>query len=68
MLNGETLATGARKTCGECGEEPKLQVCSSAAGYYVGTQCDCGPYSRESKYFWIIGDACEALHSGDYGR
>lgn len=51
MFPGETIATGASPTCSDCGVTPKLQVCSSPAGYYIGTYCDCGPYSRETAYY-----------------
>jgi hypothetical protein len=27
------------------------RVLMSGAGYYIGTECDCGPYSRESGYY-----------------
>lgn len=37
--------------CDDCGVELKLQVLRSAAGYYIGTWCNCGPYSRASDYF-----------------
>lgn len=37
--------------CEDCGVELKLQVLRSAAGYYIGTWCNCGPYSRASDYF-----------------
>lgn len=52
--------------CMDCGTTLTLQVCSSAAGYYLGFQCDCcGPYSRETGYMtaekaaWILEDAVE---------
>lgn len=51
MLAGETLLSGAPKTCSECGVMPELKVHMSNAGYYIGTRCDCGPYSRESGYY-----------------
>jgi hypothetical protein len=51
MLPGETIASGGASTCPDCGVIPKLQVCSSPAGYYIGTYCNCGPYSRESEYY-----------------
>ena len=37
--------------CSTCGEEMPLKVCQSAAGWYVGRWCSCGPHSRESGYF-----------------
>ena len=47
---------------------PKLGVYSTPAGYYVGTYCDCGPYSRESDYFPTREVAQKALDSGAYSR
>ena len=37
--------------CKDCEIRLELQVLHSMAGYYVGTICECGPYSRESEYF-----------------
>ena len=53
MIPGETILTGAKATCGSCRITPTLDVQSSAGGtrHYVGTRCECGPYSRESEYF-----------------
>lgn len=67
-LPGETLATGASSKCPDCGVEVKPKVCHSAAGYYVGTECHCGPYSRESGYYRTHGEAQQALDNGDYDR
>ena len=67
MIPGETIANGATDTC--CGMKLELQVLSSGAGYYIGTQCPyCGPYSRESGYYKTSVDAQSALDSGSYGR
>ncbi len=68
MIAGETIATGAADTCEDCGVKPELQVCHSMAGYYVGTYCDCGPYSRESDYYKTREQAQAALESGEFGR
>ena len=51
MLNGETIASGAPNACPDCKTKLKNKVMRSAAGFYIGTQCKCGPYSRESHYF-----------------
>ena len=64
MIPGETILSGGACTCPDCGVRPVLQVCRSAAGYYLGTWCDCGPYSRESDYFNTREEAEEALNSG----
>ncbi len=60
VLNGETISRGAPSTCEDCGTILVLQVLHTNA-YYVGTQCDCGPYSRETGYFNTRGDAVLAL-------
>jgi hypothetical protein len=67
-LPGETIATGAPPRCPDCGRMPKLDVYMSAAGYYVGTYCDCGPYSRESGYYPTRDAAQADLESGAYDR
>jgi hypothetical protein len=53
MFPGETISTGASRRCNDCGSYPKLDVYASpgGAGFYIGTYCSCGPYSRESEYF-----------------
>lgn len=63
MLPGEI---GHNNTiCPDCSTELKLQVLRSFAGFYLGTQCYCGPYSRESGYFKTREDAEKALLSPD---
>lgn len=32
-------------------EDLTIDVHRSAAGYYIGSWCGCGPYSRESDYY-----------------
>ena len=51
MLPGETIGSGASPECGDCNQVVVLDVYHSGGGYYVGTYCDCGPYSRESDYY-----------------
>lgn len=67
-LTGETLASGAPRICETCGAVPKLGVYRSAAGPYIGTFCDCGPYSRESEYYATQEAAQHAFDSGEFGR
>lgn len=67
-LPGETIAQGAPPRCDVCQKMPRLAVQHSMAGFYVGTWCDCGPYSRESDYYPTREDAQTALDTGTYGR
>ena len=64
MMPGETIRSGAPDTCSDCGVTVRLQVCQSGAGYYIGTMCDCGPYSRESGYYPTCKAARNALENG----
>lgn len=68
VMPGETIATGGPSTCPDCGTKVELQVCRSAAGYYVGTMCECGPYSRESGYYPSYDAANDALKSRTFSR
>ena len=43
--------------CPKCGVGLDLGVYKSANGYYVGTACDCGPFSRDTPCFVRRGDA-----------
>jgi hypothetical protein len=51
VIPGETILSGAPSVCPDCLATLVMRVCRSAAGYYLGTWCCCGPYSRESGYF-----------------
>jgi hypothetical protein len=68
MLPGETIANGAPSTCTECITELQNQVLRSAAGFYIGTWCECGPYSRESGYYRTEREAQRALDDGTFVR
>jgi len=68
MLIGETIASGAGDTCPDCHVKLELQVLRSAAGYYIGTFCECGPYSRESGYYKTEFAVNEALKAGGFER
>jgi hypothetical protein len=68
MMSGESIFGDAPTVCPECGVDVVLQVCRSAAGWYVGTVCVCGPYSRESGYYADRGGAERALFDGVYER
>ncbi len=43
MLSVETIASGAAPVCPDCGVRLNPEVLQSAAGFYIGTRCDCGP-------------------------
>ena len=47
---------------------PKLDVYRGGAGFYIGTYCQCGPYSCESGYHRTRELAQAAFDSGAYGR
>jgi len=51
MLKGETILTGADKACEICGEPYSFEVMHSSAGFYIGSQCCVGPWTRESRYW-----------------
>jgi len=53
MFPGETILSGA------LAQGTKLAVHKSAAGYYIGTMTEEGPYSRESCYFATADEARE---------
>lgn len=57
MLPGETILSGANRHCPDCGVSLVFEVLLTCA-YYVGTQCNCGPYSRETDYF-VTREAAE---------
>jgi hypothetical protein len=61
MLPGETILSGATPLCPDCQSGLTLQVLMSGAGYYVGTQCCGGPYTRETGYFHSRKEANGAL-------
>ncbi|EFB4050133.1 hypothetical protein [Escherichia coli] len=51
----------------QAGYTLSLQVFSSVRGYYIGTQCDEGPVSRESvEYYRGHEQAAQALENGTW--
>ncbi|MBE3137614.1 MAG: hypothetical protein IMZ43_09545 [Thermoplasmata archaeon] len=68
VMLGETILLGASPICPDCKKRAKRDIYHTPAGYYVGTYCDCGPYSRESTYYPSEGLARAALQNGDFGR
>lgn len=67
MLDGETIGSGAPKVCPDCGVKLVPKVMRTCA-FYIGTECNCGPYSRESEYFKTEAEAEKVLDSMIYGR
>ena len=69
-LPGETLYSGAPRTCPDCGSELVSRVCRAGACFYIGSCCRCGPYSRESGYFASCAEAEAILkaHPSEYAR
>lgn len=67
MLPGETIGSGAPNVCPDCNVRLVPKVMQTCA-YYIGTACNCGPYSRESEYFKTEAEAKQVLESGIYGR
>jgi len=74
-MDGETIILGADRSCKRCGMvfaeigiklNINFQVMFSAAGYFIGTQCSCGPNSRESSYFKSRELAMTALDTGNW--
>lgn len=68
VMPRETILLGADKTCPDCKVTLKMNIYWSPAGYYIGTFCNCGPYSRESSYYSTEGLAKGTLQNGDFGR
>jgi hypothetical protein len=70
MLKGETILSGGPTVCSECKVRPQLRVCHSNAGYYIGTMCNCGPYSRESDYYptYVAADVAFKKGPSHYAR
>lgn len=65
-LPRETISTGAEPRCSDCGLMPALGVYRSAAGFYIGSYCHCGPYTRASRYFATRTQAEQAFQQGGY--
>lgn len=66
-MPGETLFLGADPICPDCRCKPELAVYASGAGYYIGTWCHCGPYTRESLLYWNDRLSAElALETGNW--
>lgn len=64
---GETIGTGGDKTCSDCGITPEIKVHVSGGGFYIGTWCNCGPYTRESVEYYASRElAQEAFDKGSW--
>jgi len=67
MIAGETILSGAPLRCPDCQQEPRLGVYESAAGWYIGTCCGCGPYTRESRFYYPTQAAAQRdLERGEW--
>ena len=66
VMQGETLATGAPDFCKSCQKFVSLSVMQSGAGWYIGSFCDCGPYSRESGYYATKREADSDFEDGSW--
>lgn len=63
MFPGECVG-GDGSECSECNTKLELQVCQSAAGYYLGYWCSTdGPCGRETDYFDERQAAADALET-----
>jgi hypothetical protein len=66
-LNGEIMSDpDGHVKCHDCGCLMTFNILESAAGFYLGYSCDCGPYSRESEYYEDRKDLAENLHHGTW--
>ena len=74
MVNSATHAlssgtnTSVDRPCPTCGGIPQVAVYRSGKGFYVGSWCRCGPYSRQSGYYSNRESAEVALPPGANGR
>jgi len=57
MRFAETIMAGAYPICGTCEMLADWHVRLTPAGYSVGTSCNCGPYTRETRYFDTVLEA-----------
>lgn len=57
----ETIILGADPVCDGCDTVLEPVVILTSGGYSVRTECECGPYSRETEYFKTRAEAEKAL-------
>jgi hypothetical protein len=50
--------------CTKCDTDLVPRIMSAMSGFYVGTSCKCGPYSRESDYYAFRSEAQAVLDDG----
>jgi len=63
------VSSAPPRRCNDCNTHLTLQVLQSAAGYYIGTACKCGPYSRESSCYYPTRQLAQAdLDDRSYPR
>ena len=61
MIPGETILSGAAPVCPSCNTKAEWGVYRSAAGWYIGTYCACGPYTRESLSYFRTKEEAEQV-------
>lgn len=61
-LPGETICSGAPVVCPKCKTKATFMLRKTPAGYYVGSLCACGPYTRETFYFDTSVMALAIMH------
>jgi len=68
--DGRPASSGAAPICPDCHTDVRNthDVKVSGAGFYIGTTCNGGPYSRESEYYLTRRMAQLALDCGTFGR
>ena len=65
----ETIARGASPYCEDCHNFVTWGTYKSQHGWYIGTSCKCGPYTRESVEYYLTMEQAEiALHNDTWTR
>jgi hypothetical protein len=56
------------ESCEDCGIKLEHKVLRTPAGYYVGRECNCGPWSRDSGYYEFREHAQSDLEADTWVR
>jgi hypothetical protein len=62
LMKAEREKVGSR--CVICDVKLVPRIMSAYSGFYVGTSCKCGPFSRESSYYSFRSEAQAVLDNG----